>query len=70
MKQSKIIVHVKGGMVQGVRSNNPNISVEIWDEDAPDRIFEKYNLIDDPKIDVIEEYFKNTICKEYPRAIL
>lgn len=71
MKQSKIIVCVKSGVVQGIRSDNPNISVDIWDEDAPEDIFEKYGIEDNEEnSDPIKKYFKDKICKEYPCEIL
>lgn len=62
-----LVVYVEGGCVQGARSTEPGISVEIWDEDSPEDIREAWRLDDDVPLDAA---YRDIIEPNYPHISL
>ena len=60
MKQAKIIVYVKGGSIQEVRSNGIPVDVKVFDVD---------NLQEDLSTELINDEWKKK-KRKYPQEIL
>lgn len=60
MKKVKVIVAVGGGVVQGCRSTDPNVEIEVFDQD---------NLKEEGKYGGQINKMWETRVKRYPHAI-
>ncbi len=62
-----IVVYVEGGCVQGVRSTEPGISVEVWDADSPEDLHMKWHFPEDLTPDMA---YRDIIEPNYPHISL
>jgi len=76
--KTKIVIMASGGVVNSVRSTNPNIEVEVLDFDNHEDIVEKYQSsfaysLFEPKIKdtnkAMDKFVEDVICKKYPNVI-